>query len=195
MTCGADEICRGEFRCGSADSPALAGGWGMQNIFLIGFMGAGKSTIAKWLHRQKGMRLIEMDEEIVQREKMSINEIFAVHGETYFRELETKLLEGLGEQNNTVVSCGGGVPMRRCNVDAMRKSGKIVYLSASPQTIFERVRNNHDRPLLEGNMNVEYISELMNRRLPHYLSAADITVETDHRRAADICQEILEKVR
>ena len=167
----------------------------MQNIFLIGFMGAGKSTIARWLHRQKGMRLIEMDEEIVQREKMSINEIFSVHGEPYFRELETKLLESLGEQTDTVVSCGGGVPMRQCNVDAMRKSGKIVYLSANPQTIFERVRNNHDRPLLEGNMNVEYISGLLDQRLPNYLAAADITVETDHRRAADICQEILKKVR
>ena len=165
----------------------------MQNIFLIGFMGAGKSTIARWLHRQKGMRLIEMDEMIARQEKMSISRIFEIKGEEYFRKLETELLESLGEQENTVVSCGGGAAMRQCNVDAMRKSGKIVYLSASPQTIYGRVKNNHDRPLLEGNMNVGYIAKLMEQRLPKYQAAADLTVETDGRRAEDICGEILRR--
>ncbi len=167
----------------------------MRNIFLIGFMGAGKSTIARWLYRHQGMRLIEMDEMIARQEKMSIPEIFETKGEAYFRELETALLESLGQQENTVVSCGGGAAMRQCNVDAMRKSGKIVYLSASPRTIYGRVKNSHDRPLLEGNMNVGYIAKLLEQRLPKYLAAADLTVETDGRRAEEICGEILERCK
>lgn len=137
------------------------------------------------------MKLIEMDEQIEEEQGMKISEIFAEKGEEYFRSLETALLTGLQQQDNTVVSCGGGVPMRACNVEAMKKSGKIVYLSAQPVTIYERVRHFHNRPLLEGNMNVEYITGLMNARLPKYLAAADVTVETDGKAAEEICREII----
>lgn len=162
-----------------------------ENVFLIGFMGAGKSTIARTLKNIYGMRLIEMDEQIEAQEGMHISEIFALHGEEYFRRLETELLEGLQREENTVVSCGGGVPMRRQNVEAMKKSGKIVYLSADAETIFKRVRNSHNRPLLEGNMNVDYIRSLLEQRLPRYLEAADVTVITDGRNTDDICRDIL----
>ena len=164
------------------------------NIFLIGFMGAGKSTIARTLQAQYGMKLVEMDEQIESEEGMKISEIFAQKGEVYFRSLETQLLESLQNQENTVVSCGGGVPMRECNVEAMRKSGKIVYLSAKPETIYERVRHFHTRPLLEGNMNVDYITQLMDARMPKYLSAADFIVETDGKQAEEISEEIVRKV-
>ena len=156
-----------------------------ENIFLIGFMGAGKSTVARAMKKHYGMRLIEMDEQIEYQEKMSVPKIFEVHGEPYFRKLETDLLEGLSSQENTVVSCGGGVPMRACNVEAMRKSGKVIYLRTSPQQIYERVKTSHNRPLLEGNMNVEYISKLLSQRLPKYLEAADAVVSTDGKRVED----------
>lgn len=162
-----------------------------KNIFLIGFMGAGKSTVASTLHKTYGMRLIEMDEQIERQEQMKISEIFAAKGEEYFRNLETALLNSLETQGNTVVSCGGGVPMRECNVEAMKKSGYIVYLSARPETVYERVKDSHNRPLLEGNMNVAYIAGLIEARLPKYLTAADVTVETDGRNAQEICREIL----
>lgn len=162
-----------------------------ENIFLIGFMGAGKSTVARAMKKHYGMRLIEMDEQIEHQEKMSVPKIFEVHGEPYFRKLETDLLEGLSSQENTVVSCGGGVPMRACNVEAMRKSGKVIYLRTSPQQIYERVKTSHNRPLLEGNMNVEYISKLLSQRLPKYLEAADAVVSTDGKRVEDICKEII----
>lgn len=161
------------------------------NIFLIGFMGAGKSTVAHALRDRYGMRLIEMDEQIEAQEGMSISEIFASRGEEAFRRLETELLEGLERETDTVVSCGGGVPMRACNVDAMRRSGTVVYLSAAPETIYGRVKDAHNRPLLEGNMNVEYIAQLLQARLPKYLEAADVTVETDGHDIQQICQEIL----
>lgn len=160
------------------------------NIFLIGFMGAGKSSIARYLKNHYQMNLIEMDEQIEADEGMKISEIFEKKGEAYFRSLETQMLLGLAQETGTVVSCGGGVPMRECNVEAMRKSGKIVYLSARPETIFQRVKGSHTRPLLEGHMNVEYITELMNKRLPKYIAAADITVETDQKNLDQICKEI-----
>lgn len=165
-----------------------------ENIFLIGFMGAGKSTIARTLKNTYKMQLIEMDEQIEAEQGLKISDIFAAKGEEYFRQLETSLLEGLQQQENTVVSCGGGVPMRQCNVDAMKKSGRIVYLSAKPETIYERVRHFHTRPLLEGNMNVEYITGLMNVRLPKYLAAADVIVETDEKTAKEICTEIVARI-
>ncbi|MCD7818415.1 MAG: shikimate kinase [Lachnospiraceae bacterium] len=164
-----------------------------QNIFLIGFMGAGKSTIARTLRDVYGMRLIEMDEQIEAEEGRTISKIFAESGEEYFRALETKLLVGLEKKENTVVSCGGGVPMREENITAMRKSGKIIYLSAEPETIYERVKEDHTRPLLEGHMNLEYIETLMAKRFPGYLKAADETVRTDGREATDICEEIVKK--
>ena len=166
-----------------------------KNIFLIGFMGAGKSLIARTLKNTLGMKLVEMDEEIEAREGMTISEMFAVKGEEYFRSLETQFLESLKARENVVVSCGGGVPMRECNVTAMRKSGKVVYLSAEPETVYERIKDNHNRPVLEGNMNVEYIKNLMEKRLPRYKEAADITVTTDGRSAAEISREIAKYCR
>jgi len=164
-----------------------------QNIFLIGFMGAGKSTVARMMQERFHMALVEMDEQIEWQQGKRISEIFAVHGEEYFRQLETELLEGLSQKENTVVSCGGGVAMRECNVEAMRKSGTVVYLSAEPETIYSRVKNSHNRPLLEGNMNTAYIAELLQKRLPRYLAAADVTVETDKKSGIAICDEIIGK--
>lgn len=165
------------------------------NIFLIGFMGAGKSTIARELCRQENLRLIEMDEQIEAQEQRSIPEIFAAEGEAYFRKLETNLLESLAHTGDTVVSCGGGAVLRRENVDAMRKSGIVVYLDTRPETVFDRVQSSHNRPLLEGNMNVAYIQGLMDKRLPAYREAADVTVSTDGRSAQEICAEIKKAVQ
>lgn len=162
-----------------------------KNIFLIGFMGAGKSLVARTLHSSYGMELIEMDEEIEAREGMTISRMFAERGEEYFRNRETELLRSMRSRESVVVSCGGGVPMRERNVKAMRESGIVVYLSAKPETIYERVKDKHNRPLLEGNMNVAYIGGLLEKRLPKYLAAADATVVTDGRTVSSICGEIM----
>ena len=151
------------------------------NIFLIGFMGAGKSTIARTLQRELGFPLVEMDERIVQEQGMSINDIFAQYGEAHFREIESQLVVDLGKQEPSIVSCGGGVVVRPENTQNMKKSGRIVLLKASPETIFERVKNSTDRPILNGHMNVEYIAELMEKRRVLYEEAADITIQTDGR--------------
>lgn len=165
------------------------------NIFLIGFMGAGKSTIARTLQRKLGFPLVEMDERIVQEQGMSINDIFAQYGEAHFRDIESQLVVDLGKQEPSVVSCGGGVVVRPENTQNMKKSGRIVLLKASPETIFERVKNSTDRPILNGHMNVEYIAELMEKRRALYEEAADITIQTDGKTREQICEEIIGKLR
>lgn len=161
------------------------------NLFLIGFMGAGKSTIAKTLQKELDMELIEMDERIVQEQGMSINDIFAQKGEDGFRDIESQLVIDIGAQENAIVSCGGGVVVRPQNVENMKKSGKIIFLTATPETILERVKNGKDRPLLNGHMNVEYISELMEKRRALYEGAADLQIATDGKTIGEICTEII----
>jgi shikimate kinase len=164
----------------------------MENIFLVGFMGAGKSTIARELQKRLGMNLVEMDARIVEEQGMSINDIFAQYGENHFRDIESQLILTIGDEGNTVVSCGGGVVLRPQNTEYMKKSGKVVYLKTSPETIFERVRHSTDRPILNGNMNVEYIAGLLEKRRPLYEGAADLTVVTDNRSCEEICSEIIQ---
>ena len=96
---------------------------------------------------------------------------------------------------NVVVSCGGGVPMRERNVAEMKKNGRVVLLTAKPETILERVKDNHDRPLLENNKNVSFIADLLEKRRAKYEAAADIVVETDGKSELEICEEMIHRLR
>ena len=164
------------------------------NIVLIGFMGSGKSTISDYFSTMFAMETVEMDRIISEREGMSISDIFALYGEEYFRNLETSLLVELQQKKNVVVSCGGGTPMRENNVAEMKKGGKVVLLTAKPETIYHRVKDSHDRPLLENNKNVPFITELMEQRREKYEAAADIIIETDGKDELEICEEIVQKL-
>ena len=165
------------------------------NIFLIGFMGAGKSTISDYLKNALAMDVVEMDQCIVERQGMSISDIFETYGEEYFRELETNLLIEMQSRSNVVVSCGGGVPMRERNVAEMKKNGRVVLLTAKPETILERVKDNHDRPLLENNKNVSFIADLLEKRRAKYEAAADIVIQTDGKSELEICEELIHRLR
>ena len=165
-----------------------------KNIFLIGFMGSGKTTVASYLGKAYQMKTTEMDGAISEQEGMSIPDIFALHGEEYFRRLETAFLIELRQEKGVVVSCGGGVPMRSENVAEMKKNGRVILLEASPETIYERVKDSNDRPLLEGNKNIAYIAELICKRKEKYEAAADIVIETDGKKVSVIGEEIMRKV-
>lgn len=167
----------------------------MKNIYLIGFMGAGKSTVARELVGAAGMRRMEMDGLIEAQQNMPITEIFEKYGETYFRDLETELLKDFAGESNLVVSCGGGSVLREENAALMKENGCIIFLSATPETVYARVKNSTSRPILNGNMNVSYIRELMERRRGRYEAVADITIATDGKRTERICEEILSAVR
>ncbi len=164
------------------------------NIVLIGFMGAGKSTISDYLSTMFDMKLVEMDQEIAEREEMSIPDIFATYGEEYFRNLETELLKELQTGRNCIISCGGGVALRSENVVEMKKNGKVVLLTASPETIYERVKDSNDRPLLKENKSVEFIAQLMEKRKEKYEDAADVVIRTDGKTILQICEELITRL-
>ena len=145
------------------------------NIVLIGFMGAGKTTISEYLSTMFAMKTVEMDRIIAEREQMSI------------------LIEQQSERN-AVISCGGGVAMRERNVAEMKKNGRVVLLTASPEVIYSRVKDTDDRPVLRGRKNVEGISELMEQRRSKYESAADIVIRTDHKSVHEICEELVRRL-
>lgn len=165
------------------------------NIVLIGFMGSGKSTISEFLKNSFAMEVIEMDQIIAEREGMTISDIFEVYGEQYFRNLETNLLIEMQSKTNVVISCGGGTPMRECNVVEMKKNGRVVLLTAKPETILNRVKDSHDRPLIENNKTVPFIADLMEKRREKYEAAADIIIETDGKDELQICEELILRLR
>ena len=165
------------------------------NLVLIGFMGAGKTTMSDYFSTMFAMDSVEMDQVIARREGMTIPDIFEVHGEEYFRNCETDLLIEMQSRKNTVISCGGGVPMRDRNVAEMKKNGRVILLTATPETILERVKDDHSRPLLENNKNIPFIRSLMDKRREKYEAAADIIVPTDGRSIQDIGEEIISRLR
>lgn len=168
---------------------------GRRHISLIGFMGVGKSTISRELHTVTGRPEVDTDARIAEREGRSISRIFEEKGEAYFRRLETDMLDELGAIEPAVISCGGGMALRDLNVKKLRAMGEIVLLTATPDTIYERVKDSEERPLLNGNMNVPYIEELMEKRRSFYERAATVVVSTDGKSVSDIAAEIVRKCR
>ena len=160
------------------------------NIMLIGFMGTGKTTVSRKLSETMNIKEIDMDAYIVEHEGRSINDIFKDEGEETFRNIETACLVEIQKTTGKIVSCGGGAVLKDENVELMKQNGKIVLLTAKPETVYKRVKNSKDRPILNGNMNVEFISELMTKRDSRYHEVADIIIATDDKSPDEICSEI-----
>ncbi len=161
-----------------------------EHIFMIGFMGVGKTSTSHALSRQLGVKEIDTDAMIVEKSGMAISDIFANQGEEAFRQMETALLDEIATMKPCIVSCGGGMVMRSTNVEKMKKQGKIVLLSATPETIYSHVKDSTTRPLLNGNMNVEYIAGLMKQREPAYEAAADHKIVTDGFNPRQVAEKI-----
>ena len=162
------------------------------HIILIGFMGAGKTTISRKLSEIKSVPEVDTDQMIVEKTGKQISEIFDEDGEEAFRRVETDILDELATMPASIISCGGGMVLRDINVKKLKSFGTIVLLTAKPETVYKRIHKDSSRPLLAGKMNVGYISELMDKRRAAYGKAADIIVKTDDREIADIAAEILE---
>lgn len=165
-----------------------------RTVFLVGFMGSGKTSVADYLSRALHVEEVDTDRLIEQRTGMPIRETFRLHGEAYFRDLETRALRSLAGDRIRIVSCGGGITLRQENVDLMHAIGVTVWLTAEPETIYARVRNSGSRPLLNGHMNVPYIAKLLSDRLPRYEKAAQVTVPTDGRSIPEVCALLTERV-
>ncbi len=163
-----------------------------RHIVLIGFMGAGKSTVGRWLSRKLSRQLLDTDAMIEAGAGMTIREIFAVRGEDAFRAAETEVLKGLAARRMPViVSTGGGMPMRAENRTALRQLGYVVYLRVKPETVCKRLAGDTTRPLLAGNDRQQKVKELLRQRGPVYEETAHLTVDTDGRGPEEIAEEIL----
>lgn len=162
------------------------------NIILIGYMGSGKSTVAKELHIKTGVEIIDTDKMLVKEQGRSINEIFQTDGEAAFRKLETELLRRLSEgKSNYILSTGGGMPVREENRTILKKLGIVFFLKADPDTIFERVKEDTQRPLLQGTDQRAKITAMLKERTPMYELAADHVIETDGKTVKEVVSEIL----
>ncbi len=166
----------------------------MKNIVLIGFMGCGKTVVASQLARILGMKVIDVDTEIEKSAEMTINEIFKQFGEPRFREIETETIKQVSENNNVIISTGGGAVLKQENMDAMRGKGVIVCLNAAPETILERTKSTRDRPLLIVEKPLERIKKLLEFRKPFY-EKADIMIDTESKTPLEIAEEIIERIK
>ncbi len=166
----------------------------MKNIVLTGFMGTGKTGVGRELSRLTGFALVDADDEIVKSEGMPITEIFGQKGETYFRDVETRMIRLLSKKKNAIISTGGGAVLRKENMDALREGGIIVCLAASPETILKRTGNDDTRPLLRVEDPIKKIRELLEYRMPFYRQA-DIIVDTEDKTPLEIAAKILEKAK
>lgn len=151
-----------------------------QNLVLIGFMGSGKTSIGLKLSYRMRMPVEDTDKLIERREGRSINEIFADDGEEYFRQLETELLEELRvKSRGKIFSVGGGTPVRPENRTLLKQLGTVIYLRVQPETVYERLKNDTSRPLLQCDDPLQRIRELLDYRKEAYEACADIVIDVD----------------
>ncbi|MBE1553764.1 shikimate kinase [Sporosarcina limicola] len=156
----------------------------MRKVYLIGFMGCGKSVIGKRLSFATKMPFYDMDYEIVKKTGMTIPEIFESYGEERFRDMETEFLRTFRDES-CIIATGGGVPMRKENREIMRKSGLVFYLNAPFRDIWRRISTDRNRPIVQQSTRAD-VEKLYNDRKPHYFNNAHFKVETERRTLREI---------
>ncbi|WP_027208788.1 shikimate dehydrogenase [Butyrivibrio hungatei] len=169
---------------------------GATNIILEGFMGSGKSTVSEILSDKLDLELIDTDEAIEEAEGRKISDIFEQDGEEAFRDMETGLVEMMvsDHMRETVISLGGGLPVREKNRELLKKVGKVVYLRTAPETVYDRLKGDDTRPLLKSEDPLARIKELQDKRGKIYEEAADIIVDTDGKTPAEVADEIISAI-
>lgn len=141
------------------------------NIYLVGFMGTGKTTVGRLLAEKKKFSFVDLDELIELKEQRRITDIFAKEGEPYFRKIEKKLLKQVSTQKKFVVACGGGVVLDEDNIKVMKKTGILICLCANCQEILRRVSSSTHRPILNVDNPQERVELLLKMRTPYYMQA------------------------
>ena len=160
------------------------------NIYLIGLMGAGKSTIGKQLARELDKDFLDSDSEIENRTGVSIDVIFDIEGEQGFRRRETGMLRELVEKRGTVLATGGGAVLAAENRQLLKDNGWIIYLRAAAEHLAGRVRLDRRRPLLQSGDKLAKIRDLLAQREPIYRQLADTVIETNNRSIPSVVREI-----
>jgi len=162
----------------------------IQNLTLIGFMGTGKSSVGHLVADLLRFDFLDTDELIQSRASQSITEIFKQHGEPHFRELERQVVEELRARNKTVISTGGGLPTHGDNLEQLKVHSLVVCLWASPEKIWERVRGQSHRPLLNEPDPLARIRQLLETREPFYRQA-DVLINTDVRLVREVAHQVV----
>ncbi|NLK01392.1 MAG: shikimate kinase [Clostridia bacterium] len=162
------------------------------NLFLIGFMGTGKTAIGKRLSHALGKKFIDTDDEIEKVTKMSISQIFLRHGEFRFRSEEKLALRKACTHDNAVIATGGGAVLSEENTKLMTDTGRILCLTARPEVIQRRVKRRDDRPLLHRDKSIEKIKELLDERVPYYEKYAEAFFDTSDDEHDKVVERILE---
>lgn len=164
----------------------------MKNIILVGYMGCGKTTVGKNLARICDMTFLDTDELIEEQQGRSISEIFATDGEAAFRDMETNVLREMLEQKKggLVISTGGGMAVREENRALLKQLGMVFYLKAKPETVYERIKGDTKRPLLQCEDPLSRIREMQEQRGSAYEAAAHHMIEVDEYRQQEIAEMI-----
>ncbi|WP_423823153.1 shikimate kinase AroK [Salinisphaera sp. SPP-AMP-43] len=165
------------------------------NIYLVGPMGAGKTTVGRRIAELKGMSFVDSDHEVEKRTGVDISFIFDMEGEAGFRKREREMIAELSEQPNTVMATGGGAVLEASTRDLLSARGVVVYLETSLEQQLARTRKSADRPLLAGSEDLETtLTQLMEERDPLYRSIADVVVATGDQQARKLAREIVEQL-
>jgi len=162
----------------------------MNNIYLVGFMGTGKTAVGRELAKMNKWQFLDLDEFIEDAQHKSVSEIFAKSGEAYFRDLEKSALDGVSRKNDCVVSCGGGIVLDQGNINVMKSTGSMVCLTASVDEIIRRTSGRVNRPLLNVPDPKEKVEYLLKVRAPYY-DRADIIIDTTQAPIDEIAKKIL----
>lgn len=168
--------------------------YGTRNVYLVGLMGAGKTTIGRSLAKRLKLNFVDSDREIEARTGVSIPTVFEIEGEDGFRKREAQVITDLSVASGQVVATGGGVVLRAENRAAMASSGFVIYLNVPPYTLWERTRNDRNRPLLQVEDPLSKLKELYAQRDPFYREVADLVIEGGRTNVHSLLQLITEKV-
>lgn len=163
-------------------------------IVLIGFMGAGKTSVGRELARLNEWPFLDSDELIAADAGSSIAQIFETRGEEEFRKIESEMLAQMSARR-AIVATGGGIVVRPENVPLLKRLGTVVYLEADEAILFERISKEKTRPLLETNDPRARLARLLAQRVPLYRAAADFTINTNNLRAPEVAQAVVEACR
>lgn len=160
------------------------------NIFLVGMMGAGKTTVGKLLAQHSGKAFVDSDEEIQRRTGVTIQHIFDVEGEPGFRQREANAIQALVKLDNIVLATGGGAVLNENNRAALRGNGIVVYLKSTAHDLWQRTRHDRNRPLLQTADPLARLKELYEQRDPLYAEVADLVIHTGKQSVHGLVQQL-----